>query len=211
MSRNSINFHNIHLPHISTRNILTKNSQNQYSEITFSEYDVSEAFLVFTDYYTPREIYFSISHHLHEIIRRNITSSKAIYSFTIFLYKDQDNFEILVKDITIFVSPNDTVDSIHERVNILISSMPSTMFPIDVITDYSLLFCKHELFPETDISINSNTVFHFDNCLICSISPPKVLFCNCGHLCICMDCYRKYNKKQCVSCRMLNTIVRIIE
>ena len=210
-SRNSIKFHNICLPHISSRKLLTKNSQNEYTELAISEYDVSEAMLPFTDYYTPREIYFSISHHLYEIIRRNITCAKAVYSFTIFQNQDQDNFEIIVKDITVMVDPDDTVESIHERVNILISAMPAVMFPNGPIVDYTLLFCKHETFPGYDSPINSNTVFHFDSCLICSDSAPKVLFCNCGHLCLCPNCYKKYNKKQCVSCRMLNTIVRIIE
>ena len=43
MSRISIKFHNIYLPHILTRKILTKNFQNQYSELCISEYDITEA------------------------------------------------------------------------------------------------------------------------------------------------------------------------
>ena len=42
MSRNSIKICNLHLPHLLTRRILTKNRFNQFSEMVISEYDLEE-------------------------------------------------------------------------------------------------------------------------------------------------------------------------
>ena len=212
-SRNSIKFHNIHLPHVFTRKILTKNYQNQYSELCISEYDISEAFNPDQNYFSPKQIYFSLSHHIYEILKRNLYANHTIFSFSIYQNKEEDNFEIIVKDISITVSPFESLDSINERVNIIINNFPDTIFPItpDCISDYCLIFVKYEIFLNEDESINSENTYVTSNCLICSITPPNVLVCNCGHLVVCENCYKKYNKKQCVSCRMLNTIVRIIE
>ena len=37
-------------------------------------------------------------------------------------------------------------------------------------------------------TINSSQTFKSDECVICLTNPPHVLFCNCGHLCICGEC-----------------------
>ena len=212
-NRNSIKLHNLHLPHIFTRKILTKNHNNQYSELCISEYDITEAFLPHQNYFSPKQIYFSLSHHLYEILRRHTHIHKTTYSFSIYKNKDNDNYEILTKDISISASPTDTIDNIHEKVNIIIGNMPDTTFPIPInsLTDYCLLFSKYEIFSNEEENINSENTYRTNVCQICGIHQPNVLFCNYGHLVICENCYRNYNKKQCVSCRMLNTIVRIIE
>ena len=43
---------------------------------------------------------------------------------------------------------------------------------------------------ETPI-INSSLSFKSNECVICLTNPPNVLFCNCGHLCLCLECERK--------------------
>ena len=211
-SRNSIKFHNLLLPHIFTRKILTKNHNNQFSELCISEYDITEAFLPHQNFFSPKQIYFSISHHLYEILRRNTHIHPTTYSFSIYKNKNNDNYEILVKDISILAGPTDTIDTIHEKVNIIVSNMPETIFPIpmDSLTDYCLLFTKYEIFSNEEENINSENIFRSDVCQICGVNQPTVLFCNCGHLCICKECYENYNKKQCISCRMLNTSIRIL-
>ena len=212
-SRNSIKLHNLHLPHIFTRRILTKNSQNQYSELSISEYDITEALDLDQNHFSPKQLYFSLSHHLYEILKRNKHYNRTVYSFSIYQNKEIDNYEIITKDISIEAFDYDTIDSIHERINIIINNFPDTLFPIphDKVTDFRLIFSKYEIFSNEDEYINSESTYKTSNCVICSFSIPNVLFCNCGHITICSNCYRNYNKKQCVSCRMLNTIVRIIE
>ena len=63
---------------------------------------------------------------------------------------------------------------------------------------------------EEELSINDSRTFKSDQCVICLKKEPKVLFCNCGHICICEKCVpRRYDN--CRVCKKENTILRIIE
>ena len=61
-----------------------------------------------------------------------------------------------------------------------------------------------------EFPINDSKTFKEDQCVICLEEEPKVLFCNCGHLCICKKCLvRRF--ANCPVCKKENTILRIIE
>ena len=45
--------------------------------------------------------------------------------------------------------------------------------------------------------INIDKSFKSDECVICLTNLPKVLFCNCGHLCIWVDCDRVKSLNTC--------------
>ena len=61
-----------------------------------------------------------------------------------------------------------------------------------------------------ELSINDFKTFKLEQCVICLVEEPKVLFCNCGHLCICEKCLvHRYDN--CPVCKKENTILRIIE
>ena len=63
---------------------------------------------------------------------------------------------------------------------------------------------------EEELSINDFRTFKLEQCVICLDEEPNVIFCNCGHLCICKTCLvRKLDK--CPVCKKENTILRIIE
>ena len=58
--------------------------------------------------------------------------------------------------------------------------------------------------------INKYKIFKLEECVICLEEKPKVLFCNCGHICICEKCIlNRYDN--CPVCKKENTILRIIE
>ena len=59
--------------------------------------------------------------------------------------------------------------------------------------------------------INSIQTFKTGDCVICLTKPPQVLFCNCGHLCICTECNKMKTLKTCPICKTENTILRVIE
>ena len=61
---------------------------------------------------------------------------------------------------------------------------------------------------ENDPSINSSQSFKSNECVICLTNPPNVLFCNCGHLCLCSECERKKISNKCPICKTENTIIR---
>ena len=59
--------------------------------------------------------------------------------------------------------------------------------------------------------INSIQTFKTDDCVICLTNPPQVLFCNCGHIPICIECNKMKTLKTCPVCKTENTILRVIE
>ena len=61
-----------------------------------------------------------------------------------------------------------------------------------------------------ELSINDFKTFKSDQCVICLEEEPKVLFCNCGHLCICEKCLVRRHD-DCPVCKKETTILRIIE
>ena len=59
--------------------------------------------------------------------------------------------------------------------------------------------------------INAEQTFKEDECVICLTEPPNVLFCNCGHICVCEKCSEIKHFDTCPICKTENTILRIIE
>ena len=58
--------------------------------------------------------------------------------------------------------------------------------------------------------INANKTFKMEECLICVENEPNVLFCGCGHLCVCEECIRYYESYKCPVCKNINKNIRII-
>ena len=58
--------------------------------------------------------------------------------------------------------------------------------------------------------INASKTFKSDECVICLTNPPNVLFCNCGHLCLCVESEEMKSLKFCPVCKTENTIKRTI-
>ena len=58
--------------------------------------------------------------------------------------------------------------------------------------------------------ISNFKTFKVEQCVICLGNIPNVLFCNCGHICICETC--NVNEfTNCPMCKKESTILRIIE
>ena len=64
---------------------------------------------------------------------------------------------------------------------------------------------------EEEEVINDTKTFKTENCIICIENGPNILFCNCGHLCICNNCLEFKKLSKCPVCKTENTILRIIE
>ena len=58
--------------------------------------------------------------------------------------------------------------------------------------------------------INTVKTFKSDECVICLTNSPNVLFCNCGHLCLCEECEELKSLVVCPVCKTENTIKRTI-
>ena len=60
------------------------------------------------------------------------------------------------------------------------------------------------------ITINEEKTFKNDLCIICLERIPNVLFCLCGHVCICQECNKMHKYHKCPVCKTENNILRII-
>ena len=58
--------------------------------------------------------------------------------------------------------------------------------------------------------INTTQIFKIDECVICLTNSPSVLFCNCGHVCVCYECDTLECLEVCPMCKTENTIKRTI-
>ena len=62
------------------------------------------------------------------------------------------------------------------------------------------------------ISINEGNTFKEDKCVICLTNPSNILFCNCGHICVCEECSKTGESlENCPICKTKNTILRILQ
>ena len=60
--------------------------------------------------------------------------------------------------------------------------------------------------------IKAEKIFKENECVICLTNPPNILFCNCGHLCVCEECNKtEESLEKCPICKTENTNLRIIE
>ena len=53
-------------------------------------------------------------------------------------------------------------------------------------------------------------VYKEDVCVVCMENKVNILFCNCGHLVVCYECFHKLENSKCPKCRKENTIIRKI-
>ena len=58
--------------------------------------------------------------------------------------------------------------------------------------------------------INADKTFKTEECLLCYRDKPGVLFCGCGHLCVCKECIKYYESYKCPICKNINKNIRII-
>ena len=59
--------------------------------------------------------------------------------------------------------------------------------------------------------INPSKIFKSDECIICMDNKPNILFCNCGDISICAECYKLKSLSACPICKTENEIIRTLE
>ena len=74
-----------------------------------------------------------------------------------------------------------------------------------------LIVSHEEPTPEEPKVINLFKIFKSDECIICMNDKPNILFCNCGHISICTECYKIKTHSTCPICKTDNKIIRMLE
>ena len=72
-------------------------------------------------------------------------------------------------------------------------------------------YSEDEEIEEEIKQINTDKIFTSDECVISLTNPPNVLFCNCGHLCICVECDKTKSLKNCPICKIESKIKKFID
>ena len=57
--------------------------------------------------------------------------------------------------------------------------------------------------------LNGIESFKTDECIICTETPPNIVYCICGHICICEECNKKHKSSVCLICKTHNVIRKI--
>ena len=70
---------------------------------------------------------------------------------------------------------------------------------------------KINRYREEKLQINGVKSFKSNGYVLCLTNPPNVLFCNCGHLCICSVCDEIKQLDICIICKTNNPIKRMID
>ena len=105
----------------------------------------------------------------------------------------------------IMSKPEDTTASFARFLHREIDSLPDT--PLDrPIQDLKLLIYSDEIGflnrvirdSKIETNINERDTFKNDQCMVCLQKPPNVLFCNCGHLSVCSDCFPSLRENECI-------------
>ena len=60
-------------------------------------------------------------------------------------------------------------------------------------------------------TVNPFKIFKSEECIICLTNQPIILFCNCGHIPICTECYKLKSLSDCPVCKTENEIIRMLE
>ena len=64
---------------------------------------------------------------------------------------------------------------------------------------------ENEVESDSEYDIN---VYREDECVICMENKANILFCDCGHLIVCDECYHELENDKCPKCRKVNVQVR---
>ena len=204
---------------------LVNNRRFSTGDIEIIEYEIKAAFNEnnYSDrgYYYPKRMFSTLLHHMAQIIYNN-PGLKSKFCFALHQndpYENPYNSQAMGKDIEVevdFFAPTFSFDQIKNNINASINIMEDNRFFIDEFEeDVRLTVVKREMLEEKEIinnrCTNGEKTFKEKTCVICLEGIPNVLFCECGHICICEKCKEIKKLNSCPFCKTENTILRIIE
>ena len=168
------------------------------THITFIE----DKFLIseFYDHLKPI-IYYAYSYTIRKkFINENfiLTEDNSIINYNY----EYDNNELYIKNLEVILKTH--YDFYNE----------DYAFYFEVLAELEQnneLLVSHEPINEEVKIINPSKIFKSEECIICLTNQPIILFCNCGHIPICTECYKLKSLSACPICKTQNDIIRMLE
>ena len=146
-------------------------------------------------------IYYAYSYTIRrKYIKDNfiLTEDNSIINYNY----EYDNNELYIKNLEIILTTH--FDFYHEDYD----------FYFEVLAELEQnneLLLSHEPLKEEAKTIYPSKIFKSEECIICLENQPIILFCNCGHIPICTECYKLKSLSACPICKTQNEIIRMLE
>ena len=217
---------------LSSRIISNNVRIQKYGELILSEFNIDEISALSSDdmSYYPKRILTDLIPFLVEIINSD-TISKAVYSFSVALqrrFENPNDVQYLRKEIEVEIISVEDRNNIENIVSNCIDYMgdPRKFFnpsyydsdsdsenevEVEVEKRIILTVTRVQLLEEIRREkINNIRSYKDDACVICTEAKPDILFCDCGHVCICEECFIVLDGNKCPKCRVKNKVIRKI-
>ena len=167
--------------------------------ITFSE----DMFLMGNSYSNLKPIiHYALSYTIFRKFYNTsftLTEDNTIINYN---YKYIDN-ELYIKDLEVILKTHyDFYDADYDLYFSVLAELEQ---------NNELIVSHTEPIPEEPKVINLFKIFKSDECIICMTNKPNVLFCNCGHVSYCINCYKIKSLSVCPICKTDNEIIRMLE
>ena len=194
--RIKFNIYDIHILQANPRINIYEHQSNIFfkTHITFTE----DRFLIGELYkHLKPIIYYAYSYTIgRKYINDNfiLTEDNSIINYNY----EYDNNELYIKNLEIILTTH--YDFYHEDYD----------FYFEVLAELEQnneLLLNHEPITEEVKTINPSKIFKSEECIICLENQPIILFCNCGHIPICTDCYKLKSLSACPICKTQNVIL----
>ena len=198
-----------------TRKLINHNVTQQFAQgsITISEYNIDHITTLTNDpgpnpniylRYFPKRVFSDLVHFLVEIIKNDV-EIKSVYCFGLHQhdpYENPHDIQAMFKDIEVILNLETPETIIKQLILDCINNMEDSDISIEEeLNGVTLTVVKVELLKEFKeqriINIQS---YKEDKCVICLDTKPNILFCNCGHLVVCEECYKVMEVSKCPKC-----------
>ena len=177
-----------------------------------AKYELSEVFPEI-DKNNPRkkDVYVKLIEHMYSFITKNERYYDKDLLFGFGLEEiDNETYKSIDKDIKVtwdgtfdFVSTNSLFHYIEDQVGEMFEEDDDEEEEEEEKNEnnFKLVIQVHDLFIKPDETYepyeiyNKNKTFKQEECCICMANKPNILFCNCGHICICEEFFTGSGKE----------------
>ena len=195
------------------------NNKFQSGKTSIAEFIIFSHFIKFERRsFSPKKVLTSLIYYLVKFLEHKVKAT-CYCSFSLYVQRgpfSEDN-QKMYRYIDIIIKHDDPPGTALRLINESIEGMGNgTCYVRDDDGDIILNVFKSEIIPYFDdvifgIKNFDLGIFKEDNCIVCMENKPNILFCNCGHLVICSNCFQSYNDNKCIKCRKINNIIKSIE
>ena len=205
------------------------NNYFRTADFRFDNYQIDQILDMDILYYNFFEL---ITPNIVTYILKTSPNNDNPIKYTFVIHNDKSNGNTYVKNIkdyqphlviylttTINLNENNLINEIEAAINAKNYTNHDWLFTSDGNNTLTIIQERQTIprYRRNNTRINCNydstkllESFKEDKCVICISNSPNIMFCDCGHLITCEECFKKLNNNKCLKCRKENHIIRKI-